>query len=985
MRALLYFLFLLSGATALVYQVVWVRQQSLVFGGTHLAVSTVLAVFMGGLALGGWLIGRRADRWRRPLLVYGVLELGIALSALAVYGILRLYPTIYVPLARPVQDVPAALTALRFLLAALAMIVPTTLMGATLPVLARYARASGAGLAQHLSFLYALNTLGAVSGAVAAGFLLLPRFGATRTLLVAVAVNILVGLAALLVGRRPASALGRVETDEEAAATARAGTPGGRLVLAGIGISGFCALGYEVLWTRALGTTLGTSTYGFTVMLAAFLTGIGLGSEAFGGVMRRRERRQGAGSLVRLFAALQALIGLSALGVTWLLGDLSGRAAWLMSTLVDAGVPEFDARQITSFAAAFSYMVVPAFLMGAAFPLAGTIHVARRGRVSSAVGEVLAWNTVGAILGAMAAGFLLIRLWGIERSLVALSALNLALAAAVAAAASGQRTRRLAGAALAALVLALPVVLPADVRLWNVDLIAIYRNNQRSAFDSPADVRAALANTEILYFHEGANSTISVIKVKGGDQALLVNGKVVASTMEEDVQCQYLLGHLPMLLHPDPKNVFVLGLGTGMTLGAVSLHPGTERIVLAELEPAVVPAARTFAELNHGVLDDPRLEIAATDGRNWLLTTRDRFEVITADPVHPWTRGSAYLYTAEYYALAASRLLPGGVMLQWLPIYELSATDLATVVRTFRTAFPHTQVWLTHYDAHLVGSDRPLGIDAGLLEARLAHPPLRAALARVDMGSPADFVSFFHFGDRGAAAFASLGTVNTDDNLYLEFSAPRSTGVASRLAENVEALARFREKPDWDTPSPESDSRNLVAGGLYDRLHALFFRARYREPEFAALRARLRGVAADYAPARVLERIVARDTQRMPRPVARTLLQVLEADGRRTSLEITSVTMSTGRGRAALMFVDNAERTIYGETYLAADEDLLEARILAVSTDVLAALEAAATELTAKSGNGRPGGSALRERVRLVVRERLVATSRPGDSLPAED
>ncbi|MBK7670094.1 MAG: fused MFS/spermidine synthase [bacterium] len=439
MRPALYLLFLLSGATALVYQVVWVRQQGLVFGGTHLAVSTVLAVFMGGLALGGWLLGRRADRWQRPLRAYGLLELGIALSALAAYGMLQVYPAIYVTLAGPFRDNPTALTALRFLLAAVAMIVPTTLMGATLPVLSRYAREAGGGLAGHLSLLYGLNTLGAVVGAVVTGFLLLPRLGTSRTLFVAVLLNLTVAVAALLLGRRGSAAMPTGDAEDHAQGDANVATPGAKLVLAGIGISGFCALGYEVLWTRALGTTLGTSTYAFTVMLAAFLSGIGLGSESFGLFMRRRSAGRDTRSLVRLFAAVQALIGCTALGVTWLLGDLSGHSAWLTSALVGAGWGEFAARQATGFAAAFSYMVLPAFLMGVAFPLAGTVHASTRRRSSGAVGEVLAWNTVGAILGALAAGFLLIRMWGIERSLVALSALNLSLAAAIIGAASKRR------------------------------------------------------------------------------------------------------------------------------------------------------------------------------------------------------------------------------------------------------------------------------------------------------------------------------------------------------------------------------------------------------------------------------------------------------------------------------------------------------------------------------------------------------------------
>ena len=968
----LYLLFMASGATALVYQVVWVRQQSLVFGGSHLAVSTVLAVFMGGLALGGWFIGRRADRWSRPLRAYGLLELGIAASALLVHAALKAYPALYPALARPFADNAAVLTVIRFAFAAAAMILPTTLMGATLPVLARHARSSGPAAAGHLSKLYGINTLGAVAGAMLAGFLMLPRLGATTTMLFAFGLNVLVGVAAVMLGGRDRTTA-EGPTDDDARPADLASARSARLVLAGIGVSGFCALGYEVLWTRALGTTIGTSTYAFTVMLAAFLTGIGLGSEIFGLTMRRAHAGVTGSRLVGAFAAIQGAIGLSAVVVTWLLGDLAGRSSWLQSTLVGAVVSEFTARQSASFGAAFGYLVLPALLMGAAFPLAATVQAARSRRLSGSVGEVMAWNTAGAILGALVSGFLLIRLLGIERSLMVLASLNVAIGLAVAASLTERTPRRRLGLAAALAIVAIPFLLPANARLWNPELMAIYRNNQRTAFDTEQEVAVALANTSILHFHEGVNSTISVIKVAGGDQAVLVNGKVVASTMGEDVQCQYLLGHLPMLLHRDPRNVFVLGLGTGMTLGAVALHPEAERIVLAELEPEVVPAARTFAPWNHEVLDDPRLEIAFNDGRNWLLTTQEQFEVITADPVHPWTRGSAYLYTAEYYRLAASRLKPGGVMMQWLPLYELAPADVATVVRTFRTAFPHTQVWLTHYDAHLVGSDRPLEFDLQQLERRLAQPRIRDALARADMASLDDFLDFFHFGDAGAAAYAELGTINTDDNLFLEFSAPRSTGVATRIAENVETLSRFREPAPWRGAVRRLGTGDEVAiDRTYDRMHALFLRGQHREPEFAALADRLRRQEPDFAPLRLLDRVVARDLASIPRPVATARLAVPGAPPGQ-ALEIAAVTMRTGTGRAALLFVDNAAREIYGEGYLDAEESVLDARIATVAGTILSALQSEAAALADSAVGALDGRELLGHRARSLIADHLHA------------
>ncbi len=696
MTRLLYLLFLLSGAAALVYEVVWVRSLSLVFGGSHLAVTTVLVTFMAGLALGGWLFGRRADRMTRPLLAYGLLELGIAVSALGCAGLLALYPVLYAPLARLDESSVAWLTSLRVLFATAAMIVPTTLMGGTLPVLSRLLAARSGSVGRELALLYGFNTLGAVIGTLACAFLLLRTLGVSGTTWIAVGTNATIGLVALASGVRVPAAL------------APAARPNGvrgdvpdlpaRLVLVGIGISGFCALGYEVLWTRVLSLIVGTSVYGFAVMLVAFLGGIALGGQAPSFAPRARGRTDVRSSgPVRWFGAVQLSIGATALATTYALGRLPMHAARLERLLL-AGDAGFGARQATSFLLAVAFMAVPAFFMGLAFPLAGAVHARRRLAVGGAVGEVLAINTVGAILGAAVSGFALLPLLGIERSLQALASLNVGLGLLTLVAALGPARRRpalaLGGLALVAALVALALA-PGFGRTWDRQFLAVFRNNQRAAFDTPERVEEALAQTDVLYYHEGVNETISVIRPKRGTQGFVVNGRVEASTRREDVQCQRALGHLPLLLHEDPRRVFVLGLGTGMTLGATAVHRGVERITLAEIERGVFPAARTFGEYNHHVLEDPRLRIVHDDGRNFLRTTRETFDVITADPIHPWSGGASYLYTVEYFRSAAAHLAPGGVLCQWLPIYEMTPDDLKSVLRTFAASFRHTAVWLT--------------------------------------------------------------------------------------------------------------------------------------------------------------------------------------------------------------------------------------------------------------------------------------------------
>jgi spermidine synthase len=935
---LLYLLFFLSGVAALVYQVVWVRSLSLVFGGSHLAVTTVLSIFMGGLALGGSLLGARADRTRRPLRLYAGLEIGIALSAAAFCFLVRSYPAIYVPLARVAETNAFWLTAVRVGLASFGMIVPTTLMGGTLPVLSRLVAGRPDGIRGHLARLYSLNTAGAVAGTLAAGFLLLPRLGVTRSVAIAVGINLVVGAGAWLLGERAAGAgppSGAPAPDPAPDEDGRA-LPS-RLVLIGIGASGFCALGYEVLWTRVLTLVVGTSVYSFTILLAAFLTGIAAGGQSeplLGRIARRRDARWRYWVVV--FGGTQILIGLSALAMTWALRDLP-RYAVRLQDLVRPGSGEFRAQQVATFVVAFAFLAVPAFFMGLAFPVAANVHAARQRRVGAAVGQVLTSNTVGAILGAAVSGFVLIYLFGFERSLHLLIVLNLGFGLAVLASLSKRHARQGAVAGIAVLALAAASALalfPDWGRAWDARFFAIFRNNQYQAFDTEERIQDALANTDVLYFFEGANETISVIRPRGAQQAFIVNGRVEASTTHQDEQCQRTLGHLPLLAHPHPRKVFVLGTGTGMTLGAATIHPEVEEIVLAEIEPGVLPAARTFAEWNHRALDNPKVRVIFNDGRNYLRTTRERFDVITADPIHPWSGGASYLYTDEYFRLASERLNRGGMICQWLPIYELDADDLRSVVRTFANHFPHVMLWLTHYDAELLGSDEPILLDPETIDRRIAASPIRQDLEEVFMGSAEDFLSYFVAGTEGLREFSRGGVLNTDDNLWLEFHAPRSRMLSGLKGDNVVALTRHRES---------LHAEDLEAARLYDQAHALFLWGRAASPEFAEAFGALRTRFPGYAPGRFLAREVEERLARQPVLRGQVPVSVRPAVGGSGAIVLSVVTLEIGPERGVVMVVDNEAREVYGERYLDAPAGALATTLEARAERVLDGIRAEAS------------------------------------------
>jgi len=982
---LVYVMFFCSGAAALIYQVVWVRSLSLVFGGSHLAVTTVLAVFMAGLALGSRLFGRRAEDRSALLRLYGMLEIGIALSAVVVAFLVMAYPKIYVPLATLADNSPLYLSLIRVLFCCIALIVPTTLMGGTLPILSAFIAQHKGTQRDALPFLYAFNTFGAVAGASVAGFYFLPTLSVSTTLVIAIAINLAVGsLAIFLQGRLPlsmaASANADGEPEIEPAQERVADDPlPFRLVLWGIGVSGFCALGYEILWTRILSIVIGASVYGFTIMLSAFLVGIALGSSCYGILENRPGKRDAGLRTVAGFGVVQIVIGLAALAVTFFIRHLPSVALLFQNQSIFSGMDSFAARQFFSLLLAFSYMVVPAFFMGVAFPLAGKIHLRYRRLVGHAVGEVLTWNTVGAIIGSALSGFLLVYLFGIERSLQMLTLVNIGFGLVLLASLLRKRAFIWLAAAVPLGCIVFLAVNDTALRIWNRDYFAIYRANQPEAFATPEQVQEALQNTEVLYYGEGVSSIVSSIRIRGGGtQSFITNGRGEASNNAVDMQCQYTLGHLPMLLHKNPEKVFVLGTGSGMTLGAVSVHPTVQRIVLAEIEPKVLGVARTFAEYNHSVLDNPKLQIVFNDGRNYLLTSDEKFDVITADPIHPWFSGAGYLYTDEYFRLAAQHLSPGGIICQWLPLYELSRQDLMTVVRTLREHFRYTMIWMTHYDAELIGSNEPIVIDEEELARRIAVPEVSRDLKMVNMGSATDLLSYFVAGPVGSAAYARGGLLNTDDNLFLEFSAPRSIGKSRLMAENVATLLRFREsiQPYLHKPADKAardeqlrrwyklDRAGMEAGVL----HAGFLAGEYDTPSFREAAQAFDRQYPDYAPWRFLEKEYSKEIAMSPSLLASIPLQVMNERGLPVRMEVSAVKASVSPGIAAVMIVDNSARVIFGQlTVQGAGRDGFMKRF---ASDTLAEVQKAyLQERNDARGERRqlPGMDSMTERVRLIV------------------
>ncbi len=935
----IYLMFFLSGAAALIYQVVWVRSLTLIFGGSHLAVTAVLSIFMAGLAIGGYVIGKYVDQVTKPLRLYGLLELGIGLFALIFAGLMKLYPSIYIPLAQGKDNAHVYLLFIRVLFSVTALIIPTSLMGGTLPVLSRFVSRQPQTLRGYLSFLYGINTLGAVLGATAAGFWFLRLYSVSTTLTIALLTNALIGLAALLLQGKAATVLASEPSALDKDVLSKTESTGLshlrgienafplKLVLWGIGVSGFCALGYEVLWSRILTIVAGASVYSFTTMLVAFLAGIAIGSEAYGVFPKLfKIKDKGMGRSILWFGGVQIIIGVTALLVTIYIRDIPANSIRLQNYFLGMGIRSFGLRVWSNFTLAFFYMVVPAFFMGVAFPLAGRIHAEYRKVVGGAVGEILAYNTMGAILGAAISGYIMIYLFGIERSLQMLTVINIGFGLLVFFSVRNIKMLNWGMAGLAAAALLFLALNPNGLRIWDMKYFAIFRNNQPEAFRTPEMVREAVENTDVLYYGEGIESIVSSIKIKGGEQSFITNGRIEASSHLQALQCQFTLGHLPMLLNKNPKKVLVVGLGSGMTLGATSIHPSVEQITLLEIEPKVMGVAKTFEKYNHHVLGHPKLRVIFNDGRNFLTTTKDKFDVITADPIHPWFRGAGYLYTTEYFKLASEHLLPGGVICQWLPIYEMTPDDLKSVVKTFREHFKYTMLWLTHYDAELVGSNSPFLIDETQLEKRITEPAIYSDLSRVMMGSATDFLSYFVMGTEGMKKFSQGGVLNTDDNLYLEFSAPFSIATPSVMEANVHAIVRNRESifpylitPQGKAAQAEQKKRwasHPEAVEMVGRALALFLGGRSHSPEFKEALEELDKRFPGYAPAKFLRNEYLTALSLSPTLLEKTAFILVNEKGAKIVKEISAVLVPISKERASIMFVDNQARVIFGQLYV---------------------------------------------------------------------
>jgi spermidine synthase len=759
---ILLLLFVGSGCAALIYEVVWLQLLQLVIGSSAVSLGVLLGTFMGGMCLGSLLLPKYVSPKEHPLRVYALLEVGIGvIGLLALFGV-PLVGNVYAAVGGG-QGFAGILA--RAVLCALCLLPPTMLMGATLPAIARWIGTTGTGVSW-LGFFYGANIAGAVAGCLLAGFYLLRVFDMATATYVAVAINLVVAAIGFALAKStPYESMVDVEPRAGAIATP---SRGATLVYVSIALSGLCALGSEVIWTRVLSLMLGATTYTFSIILAVFLVGLGVGSSIGSFLSRSMQSPRAALGWLQLFAALS---------IAW--------TAWMLGT----SLPYWPVNPWLSTSPWFNFQIdlvrclwalLPGSLFwGASFPVALAGVAARGQDPGRLVGVVYAANTVGAIVGALGFSMLtvpFIGTHGAQQVLIALAAISALVGF------GGARVQNLGNteiaqgfggfaregslAALAVLVL---------VMLWQVPSIPA----GLVAYGRSLPTRDE-TGIEYLYKGEGMNSSIAVSQLPGGIRNFHVSGKVEASSEPQDMRLQRMLGNIPAALHSNPKSVLIVGFGAGVTAGSFVPYSDIEKIVICEIEPLIPQRVASYFEReNFAVLRDPRVKVFYDDARHHVLTMDDKFDIITSDPIHPWVKGAATLYTREYFERVKAHLNPGGLVTQWVPLYESSPEVVKSEIATFFEVFPNGTVWANlnqgeGYDVVLLGQadDRPLDLDEA--QRKLQSAGRTAALTSLqDVGfmSLADLLGTYAGHAADLKAWLADAQINRDRNLRLQYLA----------------------------------------------------------------------------------------------------------------------------------------------------------------------------------------------------------------------
>jgi len=761
LRPLILLLFLLSGATGLVYEITWMRSLGSVFGNTVFASSTVLTTFMLGLALGSFLLGRVADRLRNPLRLYAILELAIGIYALAFPWLLERVDGFYLWFYQTTDPSFAVMNLVRFAASLLLLLLPTALMGGTLPILSVLwtflsdPKTNASRTGRSVGYLYAVNTFGAVAGAFLTGYFLIRLLGVNRTITITAAVNgLIAGIGWMMSRRYPSRPVGPPDkpgkSKDRSPAEQGAVSPGSRSTQFAVGgavfLAGFCALALEVLWTRVLVFVLETSAYAFTCMLTCFVFGLALGS-----LLASRWLVPRLKSPLFALGIIEFLLGLAVTGSIYVLGLLWSIDLFIIERLPmgTSLLPDMTAHFLDTLVV----VLLPTLLMGMVFPVAIEACAATWQNVGRRVGQVYAWNTVGCVLGSFTAGFLLIPQFGMRDSFLGIIAVLLVLAVGLIWISDQRRIRWVIPAAgIAAVVLLVnALAIPRDVFLRTMN-----------TYHYPS---------KIVYMHDDATGTVTVHDLPDGDRLIVADGVDVAGMNLMLRTTQKLQAYAPLLVHENPQDVVQIGYGSGETCG-IGLDFGVPNYTIVDVSPGIFTAGKFFDEINRGSYAHPKLRKVIMDGKNFIKLTPETFDIIMNDSTYPGTTGSSALYTYDHFLACRHRLKPGGVLSCWVPL-DLRPEDFRIIIRSFQAAMPHSSLWMVNNclnkHAVFIGTLEPTRLNFQRISNLMTRPGVAADLQAISVHSAYDFLDCMSVDPPGMKKLGGDGPLHTDDHPHLEY------------------------------------------------------------------------------------------------------------------------------------------------------------------------------------------------------------------------
>ncbi|MGA1875157.1 MAG: fused MFS/spermidine synthase [bacterium] len=776
-------LFFLSGFCTLLYEITWARLINTILGNSTYTISAVLSSVMIGLAVGGYVGGKAGDHHRNPLRLYGILEGLVGLYALIFPFLLRSMIPALQYIYRDAQVNEATMAAIRFMACLAVLILPFALIGAMLPILSKFLIRQYTHFSSSLGKLYGFNLLGSMTGVLITCFFFIPTLGMHKTMYVAVSIECIICGSLLWLTKGSE----RIEPapDRKSQPVSFSFQGFTWLILLAASLSGAASMIYEVAWTRMNTLLIGSSVYAFGLMLAAFLGGLGIGSLLFAHIMDRR------GDLVLLFGLLEIGIG----GVIISLTPLFEKLSRCMVPLISAFSKTFALLQLMEFFGLFFLMLIPSAMIGIIFPLLGKMYTKNMRHVGHAVGTIFMANSFGAVLGISASGLLLIPTIGIQKTVLSAVFINISIGAlALFISPSLSRVKK---------SLAIPIIICCSIAFcytqpeWDKVLISggsyiyagIYSNLRKR---TGQDLREIVKNQgDLLFYKEGVNTTVTVKRDKADQLFLQLNGKTDSSS-REDNHTQQLIAHIPLLLHPQPRDIMVLGLGSGMTLRAAERYQ-VRHIDCLEISPAVVEASSYFHDFNDQALEDPRMRLIVRDGREHLTLSRQKYDVIISQPSNPWVAGMSGLLTQEFFQLCKNRLQKGGLCCVWLQTYNMPLSNARSVIKAFHLVFPSVSVWETKpaIDYLLIGSPDEFKIDYLLLQQRMAALEMQPVLKEIGLPTVHDLIAHFIMSRDGISRYTEGAIPHTDNNSFLEFQTPRSL-YQETMGEQLQAINDLR-------------------------------------------------------------------------------------------------------------------------------------------------------------------------------------------------